>query len=111
MPNPITTKPIPKQISLVNHSSGVIRLCNKKSHISIPIPVIKAVTNPRTSGLCLFKNALQHISIKATMISQLPTVRPTFIDRPTKSASNGDVPRFDCIVREIPRVNMKIPNI
>lgn len=30
-------------------------------------------------------NVLQHINIKAIIISQLPTVSPTFIDSPTKS--------------------------
>lgn len=110
VPNPITTKPIPKQITLLYHSSGVIKLCNIKSHISIPIPVINAVNNPKTSGLCLFKNELKHINIKAIMISQLPTVSPAFMDSPTKSASKGEVPRSDCIVKEIPRVNIKIPN-
>lgn len=109
VPNPITTKPIPKQTSLLYHSSGVIKLCNKKSHISIPRPVINAVNNPKTYGLCLFKNELQHINIKAIIISQLPTVSLTFIDSP-KSASKGEVPRSDCIVKEIPRVNIKIPN-
>lgn len=44
------------------------------------------------------------------MISQLPTVRPTFIDSPTKSASKGDLPRSDCIVSEIPEVKIKSPN-
>jgi hypothetical protein len=52
----------------------------------------------------------QHINIKAIIISQLPTVSPTFMDSPTKSASNGEVPRSDCIVKELPRVNIKIPN-
>jgi hypothetical protein len=85
-------------------------LCNKKSHISIPIPVINAVNNPKTSGVCLFKSELQPINIIAIMISQLPTVSPTFIDSPTKSASKGEAPRSDCIVNEIPRDNIKIPN-
>jgi hypothetical protein len=43
------------------------------------------------------------------MISQLPTVSPTFLDSPTKRASKGEVPRSDCIVKEIPRVKIKIP--
>ena len=110
VPNPITTKPIPKQTTLLYHSSGVIKLCNKKSHISIPIPVITAVNNPKNPGLCLFKMELQPINSKAIMISQLPTVSPTFMDSPTKSASKGEVPRSDCMVKEIPRVNIKIPN-
>lgn len=110
VPNPIITKPIPKQTTLLYHSSGVIKLCNKKSHISIPIPVINAVNNPKNSGLSLFKNELQYINIKAIITSQLPTVSPTFLDSPTKSASKGEVPRSDCIVIEIPSVNIKIPN-
>lgn len=69
-----------------------------------------AVNSPKTSGLCPFNNELQPINIKARMISQLPTVNPTFLDRTTKSASKGEVPRSDCIVKEIPRVNIKIPN-
>lgn len=76
----------------------------------MPIPVINAVNIPKTSGLCLFKNELQHININAIMISQLPTVSPTFLDSPTTTASKGEVPRFDWIVKEIPRVKMKIPN-
>lgn len=55
-----------------------------------------------------FKIELQHINNKAIIISQLPTVSPTFKESPTKSASKGDVPRSDCIVKEIPRVNIKI---
>ncbi len=110
VPNPITTKPIPKQTTLLYHSSGVIKLCNKKSHISIPIPVINAVNNPNTSGLCLFKNELLHINIKAIIISQLPTVSPTFMDSPIQKCIKSEVPRSDCIVKEIPRVNIKIPN-
>ena len=98
VPNPITTRPIPKQTSLLYHSSGDIKLCNKKSHISIQILVIDAVNNPKTSGPCLFKNESQHINIKAIIISQLPTVSPTFMDSPTKSPSKGEVPRSDCIM-------------
>lgn len=108
VPIPITTKPIPKQTILLYHSSGVIKLCNKKSHISIPIPVINAVNNPKNSGLFLFKKELKHINIKAVITSQLPTVSPTFTDSPTNSASKGEVPRSDCIVKEIPRVNIII---
>ncbi|GIN69112.1 hypothetical protein J41TS2_45330 [Bacillus sonorensis] len=110
VPNPITTKPIPKQTTLLYKDSGVTKECNKKSHISIPIPVINAVNNPKTSGFCLFKNELQHINMEAIIISQLPTVSPTFIDSPTKSASKGEVPKSDWIVKEIPRDNIKIPN-
>ena len=110
VPIAITTKPISKQTILLYHSSGVIKLCNKKSHISIPIPVITAVNNPNTSGLLLFKNELQLINIKAIIISQLPTVSPTFMDSPTKRASKGPF-KPDCIVKEIPRVNSKIPII
>ncbi len=84
VPNPITTKPIPKQTTLLYHNSGVIKLFNKKSRISIPIPVINAVNNPKISGLCLFKNELQHINIKAIIISQLPTVSPAFMEITTK---------------------------
>jgi hypothetical protein len=72
---------------------------------------IKDVIKPKNSGLFLFNNELQKISTKAITISQLPTVRPTFLDSPTKSASKGDVPRFDCIVKEIPSVKIKIPTI
>lgn len=32
VPNPITTKPIPKQTTLLYKVSGVIKLCNKESH-------------------------------------------------------------------------------
>lgn len=73
------------------------------------MPVINAVNNPRISGLFLFKNELQHINIKASIISQLPTVSPIFMDSPTKSASKGVVPISDSIVSEIPRVNIRIP--
>lgn len=69
-----------------------------------------AVSSPKTLGLCLINNELQQINIKAIIISQLPTVSPTLIDSPTKTASKGEVPRSDCIVNEIPRVNNKIPN-
>lgn len=110
VPNPITTKPIPKQTTLLYHRSGVTKKCNKKSHISMPIPVIHAVNNPNTSGLCLFKIELQHINMKAIMISQLPTFSPAFTDSPTKSASKGEAPRSDWTVKEIPRVSIKIPN-
>lgn len=48
--------------------------------------------------------------MNAIMISQLPTVSPTFLDSPTTTASKGEVPRSDWIVKEIPRVKMKIPN-
>lgn len=71
---------------------------------------MNAVNNPSTSGLCLFNFELQHINNKAIIISQLPTVSPTFKESPTKSASKGEVPKSDCIVTEIPRVNIKIPN-
>ncbi len=90
VPNPITTKPIPKQTTLLYHSSGVIKLCNRNNHISIPIPVINAVNNPKTSGLCLFKNELQPINMKAIMISQLPTVSPTFWDSPVVFRDDGE---------------------
>lgn len=76
----------------------------------MPIPVIHAVNNPNTSGLCLFKIELQHINMKAIMISQLPTFSPAFTDSPTKSASKGEAPRSDWTVKEIPRVSIKIPN-
>jgi hypothetical protein len=42
-----------------------------------------------------------NISIKV-IIFQLPTVSPTFMDTPIKSASKGEVPRADCIVKDIP---------
>lgn len=48
--------------------------------------------------------------INAIINSQLPTVSPTCIERPTKRASNGDVPRSDCMVKEQPRANSMIPN-
>lgn len=50
------------------------------------------------------------ISMKTIMTSQLPTIRPVFIDGPTKSTSKGDVPRSYCIGKEIPKVNILIPN-
>lgn len=109
VPNPITIMPIPKQTNLLNTHSGIIKFCHKNNHISIPMPVIIDVTNPKTSGLCLVNKELQTINSKAMMISQLPTVRPTFVDSPTKSASKGDVPRPDWIVNETPKVNSKIP--
>lgn len=74
------------------------------------MPVIMAVSNPRNSGLFLFKIELQKVRINAIIISQLPTVRPTFMESPTNSASKGDVSRSDTIVSEMPRVNINIPN-
>lgn len=111
VPNPIAIKPKPKKTILLIHRLGSIRLLNKKSHISIPMPAINAVTNPNISGLCLDKHELHPINMNASNTSQLPTVRPTLLDRPTKSASKGDVPRSECIVSETPRVNMKIPQL
>jgi len=61
----------------------------------MPIPVIKAVSNPETSGRSLFKREFNIIRITANIISQLPTVSPILCDKPTKRASNGEVPRFD----------------
>lgn len=95
VPNPVTTKPIPKQIALLYHCSGVTKKCSKKSHMSMPIPVINAVSIPETSGLCLFKNELQPINSKAIMTSQLPTVSPACTASPTKNASKGETPRSD----------------
>ncbi len=95
VPKPVTTKPIPKKITLLHHCSGVIKKCRKKSHISMPIPVINAVSIPETSGLWLFKKELQPMNSKAMMTSQLPTVSPTCMDSPTKSASKGEAPRSD----------------
>lgn len=77
--------------------------------LSIPIPVMAAVTSPKTSGLCLIKNELQQLNVKA-IITQLPTVSPTLIDSPSKTASKGEVPKSDCIVNEIPRVSNKFLN-
>lgn len=41
--------------------------------------------------------------------SQLPTVRPNSLERPTKRASNGEAPSPDCIVNEIPKLNTSTP--
>ncbi len=60
----------------------------------MPIPVINAVSIPETSGLWLFKKELQPMNSKAMMTSQLPTVSPTCMDSPTKSASS-EAPRSD----------------
>src|SRR5690625_7949713 len=68
------------------------------------MPVIMAVSNPRNSGLFLFKVELQKIKINAIIISQLPTVSPTFMESPTNRASKGDVPRPDNIVNEMPKI-------
>lgn len=53
------------------------------------------LTTPKLLVFVLFKNELQQINIKPIKISQLPTVSPTFMDSPTKSASKGEVPRSD----------------
>lgn len=53
---------------------------------------------------------LQQINSYAMIISQLPTVKPILMDNPTKSASKGDVPMSECIVRETPRDNSIMPN-
>lgn len=79
--------------------------------MSIPRPVINAVTNPNNSGRCLDKHELHPINSIAISTSQLPTVRPTFLDRPTKSASKGEAPRSESIVSESPRANMNIPQL
>ncbi|MNP36202.1 hypothetical protein D3C76_1295710 [compost metagenome] len=75
------------------------------------MPVIKAVARPNISGLRLVKAALHKVSRMAIRISQLPTVRPTLPERPTKVASKGDAPSPDCMVRQIPRVSIKIPQM
>lgn len=86
-------------------------MVKQKSHISIPKPAMNAVTSPNNSGLCLDKHELHPINRHAISTSQLPAVRPTFLDRPTKSASKGDAPRSEIIVSETPRVKMKIPQV
>lgn len=70
---------------------------------------MNAVNSPSISGFCLLKRELPQIKIQASIISQLPTLKPTFSDSPTNSASKGEAPRLDCIVKAIPRVNSKIP--
>lgn len=39
VPNPTTTKPIPKQTTLLYHSSGVIKLCSKKATYQYQYPL------------------------------------------------------------------------
>ncbi|TWK13391.1 hypothetical protein CHCC20375_0799 [Bacillus licheniformis] len=34
VPNPVTTKPIPKQIALMYHCSGVTKMQEKKPHVN-----------------------------------------------------------------------------
>ena len=86
----VSTKPTPKNTNLLYKSSGAFQYCNTKSQKSIPIPIINAVISPKTSGLFRLISELQHIKMIAIMISQLPTVSPTFFDSPTNSATKGE---------------------
>jgi hypothetical protein len=109
VPIPATIKPQPKHKNLKNNRSGVTQVRNNNNQKSIHMPVIKAVTKPKYSGFCFCSNELINIIARAMIISQLPTVKPTFRDKPTSRASNGELPRSDCMVNVMPRVRIKIP--
>lgn len=71
---------------------------------------MNAVIKPSKIGFFLVNIALQIKRITEIRTSQLPTVSPTSFDRPTKRASKGDVPSPDCMVKEMPKLNMSMPN-
>lgn len=62
------------------------------------------------SGRLLFNKEFNIIMIIANIISQLPTVSPIFSASPTNSASKGEAPNYDCMVRAMPSDKIKIPN-
>src|SRR5690606_15574125 len=97
-------------MALALQISGVTTLPKRKSHKSIPTPVMTAVTSHNNSGRCLVSKELQPIMRTASKTPQLPPVSPTLIDKPTKTASNGDVPKSDKMVKEIPRASPMIPS-
>lgn len=76
----------------------------------MPIPVTNAVIKPNKTGFFLVNIELQSKIMTEIRTSQLPTVRPTSLERPTKRASNGEVPSPDCIVKEMPKLNTNIPS-
>jgi hypothetical protein len=109
VPIPATIKPQPKHKNLKNNRSGATQVRNNNSQKSIQMPVISAVTKPKNSGFCFCSNEFKNIITRAMIISQLPTVKPTFRDKPTRRASNGELPSSDCMVNVMPRVRIKIP--
>lgn len=94
-PNPIKIIPNTKHIHSPTHVFGITLSCSKKSHVSIPAPVISDVNKAKYSNLFLSAKALPITIVNPTTISQLPTVRPNVRCRPTRSESNGDAPNFD----------------
>lgn len=102
-------KPAPKQVSLLNHILVSMTYLMRSNHRSIPIPVTNAVIKPKKTGFFLTNIELQIKMMIEIKTSQLPTVRPNSLERPTKRASNGEAPSPDCIVNEIPKLNTSTP--
>src|SRR5699024_8408755 len=82
---------------------------NKNSHISIPIPVTIDVSKAINSGRFRSAKALPRIIVSPTTTSQDPIERPNVRYNPTSTASNGDAPNADSIVRAIPNVKTISP--
>lgn len=108
-PAPNSMMPVSKNVDLHISELNSMGSNTSSNQKSIPIPVIKAVINAGKSGLVRNRTALIPTRIMPLMISQVPGVNPTALVKPTFHESKGMVPRFDLMVKLIPKVKMKIP--
>src|SRR5699024_1645389 len=95
MPIPDKIKDRIKQNHCPTQVAGTTTSPSINNQVSIPIPVISEVIKAKSAGRFRSASAFPRISVNPATISQLPTESPNVRNKPTKSASNGEVPNWD----------------